>query len=36
MENSGNLRFGILGLMGPENGHPYSWSAIINGDCRLR
>ena len=26
------IRLGVIGYMGPENTHPYSWSAIINGD----
>ena len=26
----GKLRFGIIGIS-PDNGHPYSWSAIFNG-----
>ena len=26
------IRLGIIGYMGNDNTHPYSWSAIINGD----
>jgi predicted dehydrogenase len=26
------LRLGVIGMMGKENGHPFSWSAIVNGD----
>ena len=25
------IRLGVIGYMGPENAHPYSWSAIVNG-----
>lgn len=25
------IRLGVVGYMGPDNDHPYSWSAIING-----
>lgn len=27
------IRLGLIGYMGPENAHPYLWSAIINGSC---
>lgn len=25
------IRLGVIGYMGPENAHPFSWSAIVNG-----
>ena len=25
------IRLGVVGYMGPENAHPFSWSAIVNG-----
>lgn len=28
---SSTIRLGLIGYMSPENAHPYSWSAIING-----
>lgn len=30
VQDAQNIRLGMLGMV-PENGHPYSWSAIING-----
>lgn len=29
------IRLGIIGYMGPENAHPFSWSAIINGSYNM-
>lgn len=25
------IRLGVIGYMGPDNAHPFSWSAIVNG-----
>ena len=33
VKNPNQIRLGVIG-MSPGNGHPYSWSVIVNGRYR--